>query len=296
MPPAPIGAWVHMRHVALVTDSTAGLSAETATLLGVAIVPASFAFAEQRFLDGDSSDVFARMDSTGIAPRTFGVAESAFREAFELSLRDAEAVLCVVTPFDVNPSFTTACAAMLAIQFDSPEAAIKVLNAGVGGAGLGALIVTLAELAKGGASLDGLLAAIDDLEPRCESLYVPGDPAWLERAGRLASIEERIGALDGRSPVLRLGTRITSVVAEETHEAAIEAAIERAGARSGGAGVNVSVVQGGASACAARVAEEVQRRWPVARLETSEMSPTHGSQLGPGSVGIGLCPVAGRGG
>src|SRR6187455_2738717 len=80
MPPAPIGAWVHMRHVALVTDSTAGLSAETATLLGVAVVPASFAFAEQRFLDGDSSDVFARMESTGIAPRTFGVAESAFRE------------------------------------------------------------------------------------------------------------------------------------------------------------------------------------------------------------------------
>ena len=191
-----------MQRVAIVTDSTAGLSPAVAAELGISIVPASFAFAEERHLDGAVpwSGVYERMTADGVAPRTFGVAESGFRTAFESGLKRADAVLAIVSPFGVNPSFTTACAAMLAIQFDQPDAKIKVLNAGVGSAGLGALLMSLAACAKAGATVDALLAAIDDLEPRADSLFVPADLAWLARAGRLQMLEERLGPLDGRFP------------------------------------------------------------------------------------------------
>ena len=282
-----------MRRVALVTDSTAGLSAEAAAALGVTVVPASFAFDDERFLDGPGSDVYARMTASGKAPRTFGVAEAAFRAAFEAGLKDAESVLGILAPFDVNPSFTTACAAMLAIQFDEPEAAIKVSNAGVGGAGLGALMLSLAELANGGASTADLLAAVDELEPRCDSLYVPAEIDWLERAGRLALVEERVGTLDDRRPVVRVGTRLTGVGAEDSFESALEAAVAKVGARAGGSGLNGSVVHAGDADCAGRAAEALKRRWNVNRIEIAGMSPTHGSLLGPGTVGIGVCPVGG---
>ena len=71
-----------MPRVALVTDSTAGLPPAVAAELGIAVVPASFAFADERILDGAVSwdSVYERMAREGVAPRTFGVAEAGFRD------------------------------------------------------------------------------------------------------------------------------------------------------------------------------------------------------------------------
>lgn len=285
-----------MQRVALVTDSTAGLSSATARELGIRVVPASYAFAEERVLDGavDWSAVYARMEQTGVAPRTFGSAESAFRTAFEAGLQQAETVFCLVAPFDVNPSFTTACAAMLAIQFDEREARIKVANAGVGSAGLGALLITLAGAANRGASLDALLELVETLEPACDSLFVPADPAWLGRAGRLAMIEDRLGSTEGRFPVIRIGTRLTGVAVEDTHAAAIECLVRTVGARAGGASLNVSVVHAAAPKDAELLAAKICAAHSVERLEIAELTATHGSQLGPGAIGAGACPAVGK--
>lgn len=282
-----------MQRVSIVTDSTAGLPPEVAAELGIALVPASFAFAEERHLDGAIPwpVVYDRMTAQATAPRTFGVAESAFRTAFEAGLKRAETVLGIVSPFGVNPSFTTACAAMLAIQFDQPEAKIKVLNAGVGSAGLGALLMSLAGCAKAGTPVEQLLSAIDDLEPRAESLFVPADLSWLSRTGKLQILEERLGPVVGRIPIVRVGTRITGVALAERWDEAIGVAVEKCGGRAGGANLNVSIVHANAESDAANVAKLVRSAWPVSRLEITGLSATHGAELGPGAVGIGTCPV-----
>jgi|GEM_PF-1606382 len=282
-----------MQRVALVTDSTAGLPPAIAAELGVRVVPASFAFADERVVDGSLpwGEVYRRMEREGTAPRTFGVAESGFREAFSAGLAELGAVFCVLAPFDVNPSFTTACAAMLAIQFDQPEARIKVANAGVGSAGLGALVMSLAGLAQRGATTAELVAAVDELEPRSDSLFAVAEPRWLERAGKLQMVEERLGELDGGNPVVRLGTRVTGVVLAEDFDEAVEVAVLRAGLRAGDAALNVEVLHANAPGRAQAVASMARERYRVARLEVGELPATHGAQLGPGAVGIGVCPA-----
>ena len=282
-----------MPRVALVTDSTAGLPPAVAAELGIAVVPASFAFADERILDGAVSwdSVYERMAREGVAPRTFGVAEAGFREAFERGLKGAEAVFCLLAPFDVNPSFTTACAAMLAIQFDAPDAKIKVSNAGVGSAGLGALMVSLASLVAAGAGVEQFVEAVDELEPRSDSLFAVQDAEWLAKSGRLPLVEERLGALDGGVPIVRLGTRITGVVVAEDFEEAVDVMVLRAGKRAGDARLNVQVLHANAVDEADAVAQKMRDRYPVARLEIGELPATHGAQLGPGTVGVGVCPV-----
>src|SRR4249920_1042280 len=111
-----------MRQVALVIDSTAGLSAELAQELNITVVSASHAFADERALDCETDwDAFyQRMARHEEAPRTFGVPEASWRQAFELALEAAGSVVALVTPFDVSPSFTTAVAAMLALQDERP--------------------------------------------------------------------------------------------------------------------------------------------------------------------------------
>lgn len=284
-----------MHAAALVCDSTADLPPQLAEELGVSVVRASFAFDEQRYLDGDlsASQFYARMRTSPNLPRPFGAGEKAFAEAFTSALARAESVTCLVMPFDVNPSFTTAAAAMLAIKDTQPDAQIKILNPGVASVGLASLLVALRAPSRRSCSGPELAALADDLGPRCDSLFVPGEIQWLERAGRLALIEERLGPIEDGAPVIRVGTRLMGVALEDTRDAALEAAVAHCGARAGASTpLVVTIAHADAADRAASVAELIRARWNVARLTITDLSATIGSQLGPGTIGIGIAPAA----
>jgi len=282
-----------MQPLALITDSTAGLSPHEAQQRGIRVAAASYALANERRIDGSEPwDAFyARMSESTEVPRTFGVTERAFIEAFEAGLEAAEGILCLVTPYDVNPSFTTAAAAGLSVQYDRPDAQIKVLNPGVGAAGLGALLLSLASGLSGGCSSDTLLAALEALEPQCDSLFVPADVRWIEQAGRLEMIEDRIGRIEDGGAVVRVGTRITGVERTTDRDEALGRAVELVGRRPGNVAMNVVLVHAAAEGDANRMAAAMRARWNVAELVIGELTATHGSQLGPGAIGIGVCPL-----
>ncbi len=297
MPPAETGPQVTQRMdpVALVCDSTADLPPRLADELGIIVVRASFAFDEQRYFDGELSarDFYARMRTSPHLPRPFGAAERAFADAFTAGLARAEQVTCLVMPFDVNPSFTTAAAAMLAIKDAQPEAQIKILNPGVASVGLASLLIALRAADHARCSGPEVAALADELGPRCDALFVPGETEWLGRAGRLPMLEERLGPIDDNVPIVRVGTRITGVALALGHEAALEAAARRCGARAGAATpLIVTIAHADAAERAQAVAALVRQNWNVARLEITELSATIGSQLGPGAIGIGTAPAA----
>jgi DegV family protein with EDD domain len=279
-----------MQRVALVTDSSADLPVSLQEETGVIVVPASFAFDDEAFLDGsvDMAAFYGRMREGNDIPRPFGAAEDRFGEAFRRALQNAESALCLVTPFDVSPTFTTASAAMLAMD----EAPIKILNPGVASAGLCSLMLALAPYARAGQPLDVLLAAIDLLEPYCDTLFVPASTRWLEAGGRLPLIEDRIGEIGDGTPIVRVGTRMTGVSVEESSEAAIDRAVATAGLRAGeGTQIIVTIAHADAPNVATHAADLLQRRWNVVRTIITDLSATIGSQVGPGAIGIGVSPA-----
>ncbi|MGH2610141.1 MAG: DegV family protein [Tepidiformaceae bacterium] len=282
-----------MPALALITDSTADIPAGLAAEAGITVVRARSAFEEHAFSDGDTSasDLYGRMRAESRAPRPFGVPETAWRAAFDAALKDARAILCLVMPFDVSPSFTTASAAMLSM--DDPP--IKILNPGVASAGLCSFVLSLAAGAAEGWDLPRALVAVDEIEPLCDTLFVPADTAWLQRAGRLQLVEDRIGEVGDGTPVVRVGTRITGVGVRESHESALRLAVDTAGQRAGeGTPLIVTVDHADDGARADHVGAMLRSRWKVERLIIADLSSTIGSQLGPGAVGIGVAPVARR--
>ncbi len=282
------------KSVALVTDSVSNLPPELAAELGVTVVAASYAFDDERHLDGGaaSDEIYGRMERERAAPRSFGPTEAAWSDAFTAGLQCADAVLCLVTPFDVASSFTTASAAMLAIQFDHPEARIKIMNPGVGNAGLASLLVTLAKGVTVGWDTEQMLTVIEELEPHCDSLFVPAELGWLERSGRLALVEERIGDLEDGLPVLRVGTRVTGVSKAGSFTRALDEAVKAVGKRAGaGTALNATILHADSPQQAAIVADKIKRAREVRHLVVAPLTATIGSQLGPGTIGIGVAPA-----
>lgn len=283
------------KSIALVTDSASNLHPGSARELGIRVVPGSFAFDDEQVLDEPDavSAMYSRMCSEQKPPRTFGPTEAAWTAAFLAGLEEAESVTCLVTPFDVTSSFTTASAAMLAIQFDRPDARIKIVNPGVGSAGLAALCMTLGSVAAAESSMEDLLATIDELEPKCDSIFVPGELTWMRHSGKLSLIEDRVGGLEEETPILRVGTRMTGLAKSETFEAALAECVQRVGQRPGSTtSLNVTIVHAAAAERATLVADLVRETYPVRELCITELAATIGAQLGPGTIGVGVAPAA----
>jgi DegV family protein with EDD domain len=279
-----------MPKLVLITDSTADLPPEVAAEEGILVARASYAFDEHTFHDGDqdAAAFYGRMTAEGRAPRPFGTPESAFKVLYEGAFAGGESPVCIVAPFDVNPSFTTAIAAQLSLD----EADMKVVNAGVASAGLCSLLLALSAGVRRGWDRDQLLAAVETLGPQCDTLFVPAGVDWLEASGRLNLIEDRVGEVDDGVPVVRVGTRITGVALAASQEEGLREAVRRAGARAPeGKPVIVTIDHAAAPGLAEVAAGLAAKTWEVARTVITELSPTIGSQLGPGSVGIGVCPA-----
>lgn len=280
-----------MQRTAIVTDTTCDLPAELLAELGVIAVPARYAFPLEALSDGELPPrmFYERMANEPEPPRPFGAPEAAFRAGFDAALRKAERVLCLVAPFDVAPTFTTASAA--ALSLDDPLR-VKVVNPGVASAGLGALVMALAGATQEGWELERLLEAVEELEPQCDTLFVPLETRWLARAGRLALIEEKVGNVGDAFPIVRVSGRITGLALEPAHEKAIDRAVAAVGKRiEPGTRMEAVVTHANAPGLAEEAAARMEKHWPVARLVIGELSATVGSQVGPGAAGIGVAPL-----
>ncbi|MGH2633885.1 MAG: DegV family protein [Tepidiformaceae bacterium] len=279
------------QRVAIVTDSCCELAPDEAARGNIFIAPAKFAFEQRAVADGALPwpEFYARMAGAEEIPQTFGTSEDDFIAAFEAAFEQGDEVMCLLTPFDVSPSYTTATAA--AIGFKAGMVSIE--NPGIASAGLGALLLSLADGVAAGWSRTEVAEAIDRIEPMTETIFVPGSVAWLERSGRLALIEDRLGPIGDRTPVLRAGTRLTGLAVCESHDAALARAVALAGARApDGTALIAVVAHAGAPEAAERVHQQLAGRWNIARASTSDLTSTIGSQLGPGAIGIGVAPVA----
>jgi len=279
------------QRVAVVTDSSCEIPPAEAARLNMSMAPVKFAFEQHAVADGSLPwpAFYARMTESGEPPQGFGTSEDSFIEAFAAARAISDEVLCLLTPFDVSPSFTTATAAALG----SPAGSVRIENPGIASAGLGALLLSISAGVSAGLSRAELTDAIDRLEPMTETLFVPARLTWLERSGRLALIEDRLGSLAGMVPVLRVGTRLTGVTAAETHDAALARAVELAGARApAGTEFVALVAHAGVPDIAASIQQRLRETWHVTHAVITDLTSTIGSQLGPGAIGIGLAPVA----
>ncbi len=274
-----------MTPTALVTDSTADLPEGS----GIHVVPARVAFSDRNFSDSEITpeEFYRRLHSTDEAPYLSCPNEDEYRAAFEKALTEGGSVLCLVMPFDMIPSFTSANAAAVTLQ----PATIKIVNPGVPSAGLAALLLSLQEGVKAGWELARLIDTVDELAPASDSMFVPAALDWLDRNGRLKLIEERLGELGDDMIVVRAGTRLTGVAVAGSRPEAYDRLLTEVGRRAGeNRPMVVCVDHAENPQDAALIADQARQRFNVVRLEITELSPTFGAQFGPGAVGVGVAP------
>jgi fatty acid-binding protein DegV len=189
--------------VAVVTDSTACLSSELIAKYHIRAVPLSVVVGDRR-LDDDAAELPGRIEAelrSGAAIRTASPAPERFAAAYAAAAAaGAEAIVSV--HLSGRMSGTVGSARLAAAAAAVP---VRVIDSGSLGMGLGFAVLSAAEVAGAGGSVEQAAGAAARRSARLRSFFTVDTPGRLQAGGRLGA-GAGAGAAPGAGPGVGAGS------------------------------------------------------------------------------------------
>jgi len=192
-----------MSNVAVVTDSTADLSAEMAAAARIRVVPLYVQFGSEEFQAGvnlTTEQFWTRLLAPGAPfPKTAAPSPGTFRETFEACFAaGADAIVCPVIGTRLSGTFSSATLAAQAL----PDREIHVIDTGSTSMSTGIPALMAAEMATTGASGADIAAHIRRRLPDVDLFVAVDTLDYLRKGGRLSAAQAVIGSMLSVKPII----------------------------------------------------------------------------------------------
>jgi DegV family protein with EDD domain len=275
------------RRVAVVTDSTAGLSASVAAEAGVRVVPLTVTLGGRSGVEGvdvTPADVARALGERRISVVTSRPSPGELAQVYADALADATDVVAVHLSSKLSGTYASAVAA--ARDFSGT---VSVVDSGSTAMGLGFPVLAAAAVARSGGDAAAVRSAAEDAVSRTTTLFYVDTLEYLRRGGRIGAAAALVGTALAVKPILRVDTAGVAL-AERVRTSARglarleELAVDLAG---DSGPVNVAVHHLAATSRADTLASRLSERLPrVKELLVSEVGAVIGAHVGPGVVGV----------
>lgn len=188
--------------LAIVTDSSSGLTREEAMQLGVRVVPMSYSIAGRMFLEnpGGQNGDYAAMLAKNVPATTAQASVIAFLTVFEELRRMGFQILCLTISSRLSGTYSSALSAAKEVD---PEN-IAVVDSLLTSRGLAFLAARARQFENEGYSLRQTALMTQNLRDSVGIAFSVEDMDALRRSGRLGVIRQSIGTILNLRPVLRL--------------------------------------------------------------------------------------------
>lgn len=190
--------------LALVTDSTCGLTRVEADELGVIVLPMTYSVDGVRYSEapvGENGD-YGSLISAGSRVETEAVHPSAFERVFRERLAAGDDVLCVTISSRLSGTFRSAEEAAAAV--DPSGKRVAAFDSWNTAGALEFLVRRAHELAAGGCSLSEVVAGLAEARRGTRIVFSVPDMGALFRSGRLGAIRRAVATKLNRYPVMTL--------------------------------------------------------------------------------------------
>jgi len=276
--------------VAIVTDSTAYLPDEVVQEHGIRVVPL------QVVIGGTSYDEGSGVSSATVADAlrawtpvsTSRPGPFAFLSVYEQAAEEGyTSAVSLHLSSDMSGTYESAVMGAR----DSPIP-VRVVDSRSLGMGLGFAVVTAAELAARGATLDEVTAAAEKRAGDASAVFYVDTLEYLRRGGRIGAAAAFLGSALAIKPLLHLvDGHIEPLEKVRTSARAIARLEELAVERAGEGPVDVAVHHLANADRAAALAERLRGRLPELRhLHVSEVGAVVGAHVGPGMLAVVVSP------
>jgi DegV family protein with EDD domain len=278
-----------MSPVAVVTDSTACLPAETIERLSISVVPLRVTLGSRTAVDGvdvSSADV-ARALRAKVAVSTSRPTPAEFAEQYR-KLLDAGASHVVSVHLSAALSGTWESAVLAAQDF--PHGAVRVVDSRSTAMALGFAVAAAAQRAAAGGSAAEVQGAATETVDATRTLFYVDTLEYLRRGGRIGTAAALFATTLSVKPLLQLVEgQIVALEKVRTASKALARLVELTVQAADGRPVDLAVHHVAAAERARVVETQLRERLPgLGESRVAELGPVIGAHLGPGVVGTVL--------
>ena len=272
--------------VRIVSDTSTLYSTQQARQAGFAVSPLSVTIAGRSYreLDEISSEQFVELINQGHMPTSSQPAIGEVSALYESFAGDQ--ILNIAMAHGLSGTYQSAAAAA---ELCGNRDDITVLNTRTLCGPHRYLVEKAAELANGGATLQELLAWLNERMDSVKSYLIPADFDYLRRGGRLSPLVSHLGKLAGLAPIMTQtedGTRLTPASVKRGFKHAVKYVVDSLVKHGIGTGWKVYISHAAAPEKADQVLQTLRAAIPGAVYEIIPLSPAFITQGGPECVAI----------
>ncbi len=280
--------------IRFVTDSTCYIPADLVKKYNIAIVPLKVQFGQETYgelTEISNRDFYRRMATTKLFPTTSQPSVEEFKDTYQnIFGQDPEAEILVLT---VSSKLSGTHNAALTAAKQLSQAKITVFDSLSVAMGLGLMVLTGAEMATQGQSLEVIMVRLAQMRRDIRIFLLVDTLEYLKQGGRVGAASAFLGTLLQTKPILAIEAgKMELITRVRTKEKAIHRLVTELEQRSVDPGwpVQAGVMHARAEEEMARIARLMRDRFNISQLFALELGPVIGVHVGPGALGAGICP------
>jgi len=280
--------------IKIVTDSTSCLPADEIEKFDTRVVPLNVHFGEdQVFQEGvtlNNDQFYAMLAEATELPTTSQPSPGQFLDVFSELTKAGHDVLCLVISSKLSGTYQSALDARHSLS----EATIVVVDTYSTASALGLMVVTAAEMAAGGHTMDEIVARIEQMRDDMKVYFVVDTLEYLQKGGRIGAAAAFLGTLLKVKPILMLDDGVVKPLDKvRSKRKAIQRLLSELESHvSPDQPVQAIAMHTQAPEEARDLEVEVRRRFNCRRILSGELGPVLGTHTGPGLLGAAICPEA----
>jgi DegV family protein with EDD domain len=272
-----------VRHVRVVTDSTADLPPELAEELGITVVPLQVIFGTETFRDGvdlTGEQFFERLARSRELPTTSQPSVGEFQRVYEELAMQTDRILSI----HLSSRFSgTVEAARQAARALDGRCQIEVIDSGTVSMALGLAAIAAARAGRWGAELNFCAERAQSVLRRQRLAVALDTLEFLRRGGRIGRAQAFVGGLLRLKPILTIRDgEAYPLTRVRAHKKALEEVLRIC--LSDGEVAEAAVMYTTKPEDAQYLADEIARRCPGIPIHVGRMGPVIGVHGGPGVV------------
>lgn len=273
---------------AVLTDSTAYISAQMREESDIHMVPLNVIFGEEAYreeIDLTADEFYSKVKEAKELPKTSQPSVGTILEKLEELKEEYDEVVAITLSSGISGTYQSMRSAgemAEGIELHLFDSEISCLMQGY-------YALEAAKLAAGGEDAEKIIARLEEMKETMRAYFIVDDLNHLARGGRLHGSQAFIGSMLQVKPILHfVDTKIVPFEKIRTYKKARKRTLtlfdEDA---SGGKKIRAAVIHANRPEEAELWKEEIEKQYPNVAVSVSYFGPVIGTHLGEGALGLG---------
>jgi DegV family protein with EDD domain len=275
------------QRIGVITDSTADIPPDLVDKYGLIVVPQILILGNETWRDGVEMDAPTFYDLLRTSPHLPSTSQASikdFHDRFVALSARYEGIVAVLISNELSGTINSAVTAAAGL----PDIPIEIIDSRAASMQLGFMALAAACEATRGSDLEAVAGAARQMVDRVRVYFVVDTLEYLHRGGRIGTAARLFGTALNLKPVLTVEDGIVQPLARvRTRRKALERVYDQVEAElPEGGRVHMAVLHAAVPEEAARLADELERRFQPVEMIRTECGPIVGTHTGPGTMGV----------